>query len=568
MANNEIIEYIKNSFDLKSQGFYKQAIEMLYKALTIEPDNIEILAQLAQLHILLEDNDRAKYYIDKVLEKNPNHEEMLILLADIYLKEDNLEKAKEVSQKIYEINNSDENLARKLKILNKLKNYDLILDEGIEDGTSKVLFEVAKAYYYSGNDKKALKYLERANSLDSENEDIMNFLARLYYEHKEIDKAEILFNRLAKTKPSAQVMDYLGQLSLDERKYSLAAEFFSKANSLDTKNPKYAYNLASAYFMNGWVEEASVYFHKAICLDPMNIEYHYSAAYMYYQCNNFTKAKNELNTILEMEPKHKQATVLKAMIEAKQGNSLVAKNELKSVIEKDDTDDFAYYALAIVYKDLLLKDEAKEYLRKAIKLKPDSLTYLSELLDLETESKDFDEALKTAHKLIEINDRYVPSFVSMAEIYDEQKNYERLYAVAQDIIDLDENCPKGYYYNAIALFAQGDRTFAIESLKKAITLDLNNAVLYIKMSEFCQYEGDIENAYMWAVEAADIDERNYKYRWLCANLADLLHKVEDASRYFSQAYRLCSTDEALNKDYAKHLSSIGREEQAKRILNS
>ena len=363
-------------------------------------------------------------------------------------------------------------------------------------------------------------------------------------------------------------MDYLGQLSLDERKYSLAAEFFSKANSLDTKNPKYAYNLASAYFMNGWVEEASVYFHKAICLDPMNIEYHYSAAYMYYQCNNFTKAKNELNTILEMEPKHKQATVLKAMIEAKQGNSLVAKNELKSVIEKDDTDDFAYYALAIVYKDLLLKDEAKEYLRKAIKLKPDSLTYLSELLDLETESKDFDEALKTAHKLIEINDRYVPSFVSMAEIYDEQKNYERLYAVAQDIIDLDENCPKGYYYNAIALFAQGDRTFAIESLKKAITLDLNNAVLYIKMSEFCQYEGDIENAYMWAVEAADIDERNYKYRWLCANLADLLHKVEDASRYFSQAYRLCSTDESLNKDYAKHLSSIGREEQAKRILNS
>ena len=568
MANNEIIEYIKNSFDLKSQGFYKQAIEMLYKALTIEPDNIEILAQLAQLHILLEDNDRAKYYIDKVLEKNPNHEEMLILLADIYLKEDNLEKAKEVSQKIYEINNSDENLARKLKILNKLKNYDLILDEGIEDGTSEVLFEVAKAYYYSGNDKKALKYLERANSLDSENEDIMNFLARLYYEHKEIDKAEILFNRLAKTKPSAQVMDYLGQLSLDERKYSLAAEFFSKANSLDTKNPKYAYNLASAYFMNGWVEEASVYFHKAICLDPMNIEYHYSAAYMYYQCNNFTKAKNELNTILEMEPKHKQATVLKAMIEAKQGNSLVAKNELKSVIEKDDTDDFAYYALAIVYKDLLLKDEAKEYLRKAIKLKPDSLTYLSELLDLETESKDFDEALKTAHKLIEINDRYVPSFVSMAEIYDEQKNYERLYAVAQDIIDLDENCPKGYYYNAIALFAQGDRTFAIESLKKAITLDLNNAVLYIKMSEFCQYEGDLENAYMWAVEAADIDERNYKYRWLCANLADLLHKVEDASRYFSQAYRLCSTDEALNKDYAKHLSSIGREEQAKRILNS
>ena len=53
MNNNEVIEYITKSFDLKRQGYYKPAIEMLYKALNIENNNVEILSQLAELYYLL-----------------------------------------------------------------------------------------------------------------------------------------------------------------------------------------------------------------------------------------------------------------------------------------------------------------------------------------------------------------------------------------------------------------------------------------------------------------------------------------------------------------------------------
>ncbi|MBQ9688675.1 hypothetical protein IJV79_03450 [bacterium] len=276
---------------------------------------------------------------------------------------------------------------------------------------------------------------------------------------------------------------------------------------------------------------------------------------------------NELNTILEMDSTHKLSIVLKSMIDAKMGNLLSAKNALKSVIEKDDKDDFAYYALSIVYNDLLLKDEAIGYLKKAIGLNTDSLTYLGEVLELQVANKNFDEALEVAHKLVEINDRYVPSYIAMAEIYSEKKEVEKLYNVAQEIIDLDENCPKGYYYNALALFAQGDKSFAIESLKKAIQIDLNNPSLYAKMSEFYQDMNDLENAFSWAVEAAEIDGRNYKYRWLCAKIADYLSRKDDAARYYSQAYRLFSTDEDLNKDYSRFLVSVGKADQAKRVLN-
>ena len=91
-------------------------------------------------------------------------------------------------------------------------------------------------------------------------------------------------------------------------------------------------------------------------------------------------------------------------------------------------------------------------------------------------------------------------------------------------------------------------------------------MLYLKMSEFYQDMNDLEAAYDWAQEAAEIDERNYNYRWLCAKIARALHRDTDALRNYSHCYRFASNDTDLCEDYAEFLKSIGRNEQAKRIL--
>ena len=71
--NEEIINYIKRAFELKSQECYKQAIEMLYKALSIEPDNIEILYQTGELYFLLHNYPRAIQYPERILAQEPEH---------------------------------------------------------------------------------------------------------------------------------------------------------------------------------------------------------------------------------------------------------------------------------------------------------------------------------------------------------------------------------------------------------------------------------------------------------------------------------------------------------------
>ena len=67
MENTQSLQYIKQAFELKEQKYYKPAIEMLYKALEVENDNIEILYQIGELYFLINNYTRALQYLEKVL---------------------------------------------------------------------------------------------------------------------------------------------------------------------------------------------------------------------------------------------------------------------------------------------------------------------------------------------------------------------------------------------------------------------------------------------------------------------------------------------------------------------
>ena len=66
MENSQSIEYIKQAFELKESQLYKPAIEMLYKALEIENDNVEILSQIGELYFLLK---KSNFVANKIFQK-------------------------------------------------------------------------------------------------------------------------------------------------------------------------------------------------------------------------------------------------------------------------------------------------------------------------------------------------------------------------------------------------------------------------------------------------------------------------------------------------------------------
>lgn len=568
MNNTEVIGYIKQSFELKNQGFYKPAIEMLYKALSIDGDNIEILLQLAYLYRLLENYQRAIYYIEKVLDFDNKQMDCLILLEEIHLLQGKLELARDVGQKIYSIEPSSKNLAGLIKVLNKLNDFESVkkMENEVLELDKDALYEFALAHYNNSDVVKALEFLNKSFEIDNNNDQVRFLLGKIYFDQKNFAKSKEIFAGFKKISKKAKVLNYLGLFAMNENKYTEAVDYFSKAIKVYDKKPEFFFNLGSAHFLNGWLDEALKNFNQAVCLDSDNIEYHYSLAYLYYQKKIYAKALLELDFIFSISKEHGLANILKAMIIAKQGDLFTAKSKLEDSIKSNPGYDLAYSALSQIHKDLGQVEQAKKYLEKAIEIKPESLNYLSDFIELEIEQNNYEKALELNEKLIDINDKYIPAYISLSKINVALKDFGYVYDSAQNIIELDSNCPEGYYYNSIALFEQGDEEFAIASLKKAISIDVNNASLYFKMSEFYQELGDFQKAYDWAKEAGDIDEKNYKIKWLCAKLAATLKNQDAATKYYSQSYRLASTDKDLCEDYSHYLRSIGKEKQANKLL--
>ena len=162
-------------------------------------------------------------------------------------------------------------------------------------------------------------------------------------------------------------------------------------------------------------------------------------------------------------------------------------------------------------------------MERALSLKHDNIVYMCEYLNIVIEEGDFEFAQKLCNILIQINENYYDTWVLQARIYEGIEDCMNLFNTAQKLIDLDLNRYEGYYYNALALFMSEDITFAIESLKKAIMLNVNDSKLYVLMSEFYQAIGQNKNALMYIEEASTIDP-SAKNKELYMKLASIVRR--------------------------------------------
>ena len=255
--NNQVLEFIKESFKLKEQGFYKPAIEMLYKALTIENNNIEILSELAELYYLLGNYERAINYIEKVLEVNSLHLDCLNLKQKIYLSQENYIEAYRIMQNIFSINPTQENFAKKIEILNKMKDIETIhsLEFFDIEFNEEIYYQFALQYYMQSDEEKTIYYLNKARENKKLKLKSEILLAKTYYLCNKIEEAKEIFEKYKNETDNDEIMYYMGLICVDNNKTDEAIEYLLTANKINPQNPQYCFNLSNAYFINGWIEE-------------------------------------------------------------------------------------------------------------------------------------------------------------------------------------------------------------------------------------------------------------------------------------------------------------------------
>lgn len=523
--NEEVISYIKRAFELKSQECYKQAIEMLYKALETEPDNIEILFQVGELYFLLHNYDRAIQYLEKVLDSDEKHLPSLNLLCTIKERQNYIAEAADIAKKIFEQEKSENTYLKLIKYygkLGKISNIENLMQNNSYN-TPKCICECANALYQNRYIDKAKELLSFVDINNPENESCKVLLGKIYFDENEFEKSKEIFDSFQKTTQNPEILNYKGLFELENMNFVEAIKDFSKAASIDKNNAIYHYNLGNAYFYNGWQDEAVEAYKKAIVNNPENLDYKYSLAYLYFEKQEYEKTQKEIDYILAQNPEHSQAKVLLALLKLQNKDYLGSLEILENNLKQGSNDSFTLISLAKVYKELDMYKKAEDTIKKVIENSSDNPSYKIDLAEIYIKEKEYDKAVELADKIISENENYISAYLTGANASYLKGDYDKTKEFAQKALALDINCSEGYYYLALVRKNEEDFEEAIECMKRAITYDVSNAKYYAEMSNIYRQINDLKTAFEYIKEAESIDSST-EYKIIYRELAALNRK--------------------------------------------
>ena len=166
---------------------------------------------------------------------------------------------------------------------------------------------------------------------------------------------------------------------LKEGKADEAIAEFQKAVQLDPNYTPARQNLGYAYDRQGRSEEAMVHYQKAVELDPKSPVVYNNLGVLYDKERRYDEAMAEFEKALRVNPG--DATALKNLETAKKNKAFIEEREkaiaqAQKAVENNPKDPRSAYNLARLYALHGQKEQAIEWLAKALKLGYRDLDYL------------------------------------------------------------------------------------------------------------------------------------------------------------------------------------------------
>ncbi len=564
MENTESsVYYIKKSFELKNLKLYKEAIEMLYKALScddVADKNIEIIAQIGDLYLLLKNYDRAIEQYEKVLDKDDSHIHSMHKLCEIYFILQNYTRALEIAKDLCEKSQSVENFVNYFKVLFKLNLFDEI--KNLYKTLNKDASQNEEIMYIVSKTEPENRYelLEKIIDINPNNINAKLDLGILCFQRNNFDYAKELFECVVKVEKKPEAYFYLGRIFSKNNEYTKAIDCFLKAIKYNkTKVNNYYFELAKAYCDINWLNEAQIAILRSLSILSNATPYadiideHYLIlSWIYSKKNDIKNAVLNINMIEKYSPVYNKAQVLKNMLEYKKGNIIEAKLNLEKIYETDKEDSMLYSSLGEIYKELKLYKNAIQIYKEGLKVFPDSFDFLSEIVDILIDDKNYKEALQYADDFIKKYPNCPSAYNSLARIYYRQKEYQKALDELLKLIKLDKNNAEGFYFTGLILNDIGNPEGAIKNLTIALSLNPTKAKYYAQISRSYNLSEEYSDALLFIKEAIELAPEELSYKKQAAMIAHELGNKEEEKFY----QNLVKSSENIIKQQRKAKSSL------------
>ncbi len=429
-----------------------KAIETYEKVASIIGPDWNVLIRVAELYEKLGNLDAAVLSIEKLVSLDPANVSLQKILIEFYQKSKELDKALGVVNDIIELTPDDlDARERKAQILIAQNKWDLAAEE----------------YNYMLKQKNVpldIKIRIGASYFNRSLSD--STLAKITKE---------FFQTIDKDTLDWQVKMFLGAVAINEKKDSLAIEYFKVVTDLARWNVDAWIRLGGLYFDNRKYEEAVKVMDEAIELFPDDFTTNLILGLSLAQLDKHSEAKSYLKKSVELKP--------------------------------DDITSLSSYAYTL--SQLKENDLAVKYLKQALTINPDDVNLLG-TLGLIYDSMEkwaecdsvYERALQIDSQNALVNNNYAYSLSERGERLDiALKMVEIAIAAAPDNTSYLDTI--GWVY-----FKLGKYKEAKNYLEKAIEIGGESAVMLEHLGDVMSKLGDTQKAKMLWQKAYELDNTN------------------------------------------------------------
>lgn len=260
-----------------------QAVLIWLKGLNFDPQNKELLGNLAVGYLQKGDLERARQGLEKILAQSPDDSAALTNLGSVAMKEKKFEEAARLFSAALQNQNPPA--------------ADLYLNLGA-------------AYLELKKPASAVAQLEKAKSLQPENADIRQNLVQAYLLNHQPDKAALECEALLATKKNEPLIySYLGQAYFELGKNKEALEMTTQGVALASGELKADFyrNRAMIYARDGKFQEALNDLKRSAEINWKNAQTHYTLGQIYLQLGEPADARRSFKSALDVDPNLSEA---------------------------------------------------------------------------------------------------------------------------------------------------------------------------------------------------------------------------------------------------------------------
>ncbi len=460
----------------------------------------EELINRAKLAIKVRDYDQAIKFLNKVQKNEPDISGINILLGIIHQKLKKYKEAIQYYDLALEKNSKDIDALNNLGIIYKeLEKYDQSLEYleaalNLQPKRSDILYNIGNVYKALGKNDEAVRFFQKALQINPNFRFAYNNLGTVYEEQGELDRAINIYQKGLKIDPNNPRLHYNLGIAYETREnLDGSLEEFRTALKINPNLIEAHNNLGVIYEKINRLEDAVKSYNNALEINPDYTRALNNLALVYEKLGDMQGAVKNYKKALSVDPKYNIARINLGRAYLNGDEAKKAKKTFEDIIRENPDNLDAYNDLARAEIRLKNYNKALE-VYKYILEKHEDINVRNDLKDLYLELNMTAEAREELKKIVRMSGDNIEKTIRAARSYLKAKDFRESMKIVDEILKKHPDNTDALFLLSDILIANADYEKALKVLNKLEKLGINNSMLSHNYALCYQGTGKISKA--------------------------------------------------------------------------